>query len=214
MSPTQTATSYVPSVRGDAMLLTHGRKGAAEDLLIAGASVVLDGALGGHLEITGRRLLGFERRRVVAGPEVPGAPLLMAELRSQVLVSAPGDPWSWFDRAAVFAVDRIAAELGACDLTTPLRLSRARRVFRHETLIVSDSAEAAAFERLLDALAGHGTAPSIALGAILDRCDELEPLVGRRSARRLDASVATLPAAAQTFLAVLRDRRRRETLIA
>jgi hypothetical protein len=37
MSPTQTVTSYVPSVRGDGMLLTHGRKGSAEDLLIAGA---------------------------------------------------------------------------------------------------------------------------------------------------------------------------------
>ena len=82
MSPTQTITTYVPSVRGDGMLLTHGRKGAAEDLLLASAAVLLDGALGGHIEITGRKFLGFERRRVVAGPEVPGAPLLMADLRS------------------------------------------------------------------------------------------------------------------------------------
>jgi hypothetical protein len=175
--------------------------------------VVLDGALGGHIEISGRKVLGFERRRVVAGPEVPGAPLLMAELRSQVLLSTPDEPWAWFDRAAVFALDRISAELGACDLTTPLRLSRARRVFRHETLIVSESAESAALDRLLAALAGHGTPPSIALGAILHSCDELVPPAGRRSTRRLDASIRTLPAAAQTFLAVLKDQRRREAII-
>jgi hypothetical protein len=213
MGPTQTVTSYVPSVRGDAMLLTHGRKGAAEDLLIASASVVLDGALGGHIEITGRRFLGLERRRVVPGPEASGASVLMAELRSRVLLSTPEDPWGWFDRAAVFALDRVSAELGACDLTTPLRLSRARRVFRHETLIVSESAEAAALERLLDAVAGHGTPPSIALGAILHYCDELAPLVGRRSTRALETSVRTLPDAAQIFLAVLKEQRRREALI-
>ena len=53
MSRTRTAVTYVPSVRGDAMLLTHGRKGTAEDLLLAGASVVLDGALGGHIDWSG-----------------------------------------------------------------------------------------------------------------------------------------------------------------
>jgi hypothetical protein len=74
------------------MLLTHGRKGAAEDLLIASTSVVLDGALGGHVEITGRKFLGLERRRVVPGPEIPDAPLLMAELRSRVIEGTPDDP--------------------------------------------------------------------------------------------------------------------------
>lgn len=213
MSPTQTITTYVPSVRGDGMLLTHGRKGAAEDLLLASAAVLLDGALGGHIEITGRKFLGFERRRVVPGPEVPGAPLLMADLRSFVLRSTPDDPWGWFDRAAAFALDRSAAELDACGLTTPLRLSRARRIFRHETLIVSESAESAASERLLAALAGHGSPPSIALGATLHYCDELIPLVGLRETRRLEASIRTLPAAAQTLLSVLRNQRRRESMI-
>jgi Golgi phosphoprotein 3 (GPP34) len=213
MGPTQTVTTYVPSVRGDAMLLTHGRKGAAEDLLLASTSVVLDGALGGHIEITGRKFLGLERRRVVAGPEIPGAPLLMAELRSRVLLSTPADPRGWFDRAAAFALDRVSAELEVAGLTTPLRLSRARRSFRHETLIVSQSAESAALERLLAAVAGHGTPSSIALGAILHHCEELAPLVGRWSTRRLAASVRTLPPAAQTLLAVLKDQRRREAMI-
>src|SRR5690349_20771909 len=105
MSPTQTARTYVPSVRGNAMLLTHGRKGTAEDLRLVSASVVLDGALGGHIEVVGRRVLGIQRRRVVPGPERADAPLLMAELRARVAESAPDGPWGWFDRAAVFALE-------------------------------------------------------------------------------------------------------------
>jgi Golgi phosphoprotein 3 GPP34 len=214
MSPTQTARTYVPSVRGDAMLLTHGRKGTAEDLLLVSASVVLDGALGGHIDVVGRRFLGIERRRVVAGPEQPGAPLLMAELRSRVLEGTPDDPWGWFDRAAVFALERVSAELAGADVTTPLKLSSARRRLRHDTLIVSESAERAARRRLLDALAGSGSPESVALAAILLHTGLLSELAGRRETRRLEASVRDLPAAAQAFLSVLRDQRRREAQIA
>jgi hypothetical protein len=214
MGTTRTAVTYVPSVRGDAMLLTHGRKGTAADLLLAGASVVLDGALGGHIDVVGRRFLGIERRRVVAGAEVSDAPLLMAELRERVLASPPDDPWGWFDRAAVFALERVSAELAGGGVTTPLRLSRARRLFRHDTLIVSESAELAARDRLLAALAGEGSPESIALGALLHHTRLLTEVVGRRETRRLEASIRTLPAAAQTFIAVLRDQQRREALLA
>jgi hypothetical protein len=213
MSPTQTARTYVPSVRGDAMLLTHGRKGTAEDLLLAGAAVVLDGALGGHIDVVGRRFLGIERRRVVAGPEIADAPLLMAQLRSRVLAGTPDHPWGWFERAAAFAAEQVSAELEGAGLTTPLRLSRARRLLRHATLLVSESAEDAARERLSRALAGHGSPESIALGAILLHTGLLPEIAGRRDTRRLEASVRGLPAAAQIFLAVLRDRRRREAQI-
>jgi hypothetical protein len=214
MSPTQTARTYVPSVRGDAMLLTHGRKGTAEDLLLVSASVVLDGALGGHIDVVGRRFLGIERRRVVAGRELPDAPLLMAELRSRVLDGPPDDPWGWFDRTAVFALERVSAELAGADVITPLRLSRARRQFRHDTLIVSESAELSARRRLLQALAGAGSPESVALGAILLHTNLLTELMGRRDTRRLEHAVRDLPAAAQVFLSVLRDQRRREALIA
>jgi hypothetical protein len=213
MSPTQTARTYVPSVRGDAMLLTHGRKGTAEDLLLVSASVVLDGALGGHIDVAGRRFLGIERRRVVAGLEVLDAPLLMAELRERVLTGTPDDPWGWFDRAAVFALERVSAELAGAGVTTPLRLSGVRRLLRHDTLIVAEPAEAAARARLLAALAGKGLPQSIALGAILLHTGLLAEIVGRRETRRLESSVRELPPAAQIFLAVLRDQRRREALL-
>jgi hypothetical protein len=201
MGPTQT---YVPSVRGDAMLITHGRKGTAEDLLLAGAAVVIDAALGGHIDVEGRRLLGVERRRVVAGPELADAPPLLAELRLQVLAAAPDDPWGWIERAAAGALERVTAELDAAGLTTPLRLSRTPRFSRHETLIVAPSAEAAARARLQDALTGAGTPASIALGALL--CD----LGLRPDRRRLD--VRSLPPAAQVFLGVIKDQRRRESV--
>ena len=51
MSLTHTAVTYEPSVRGDAMLLTHGRKGTAEDLLLVAGALVIDGALGGHIDV-------------------------------------------------------------------------------------------------------------------------------------------------------------------
>ena len=35
----------------------------------------------------------------------------MAELRERVLAGTPDDPWGWFDRAAVFALERVSAEL-------------------------------------------------------------------------------------------------------
>jgi hypothetical protein len=195
------------------MLLTHGRKGTAEDLLLVACAVVVDGALGGHIDIVGRRLLGFERRRVVAGPELPGAPALMAELRARVAAAVPDEPWGWFDRAAGFALERVSTELASAGLTTPLRLSNTRRMLRHDTLIVSTSAEDAARRRLLDALAGRGSPSSIALAAILERLELLEEVSGaRRDTRRLQ--VGTLAPAAQVLLSVLADQRRREGVLA
>jgi hypothetical protein len=214
MSPTQTARTYVPSVRADAMLLTHGRKGTAADLLLGGASVLLDGALGGHIGVTGRSWLGIERRRVVAGPEVLDAPLLMAELRERVLARTPAEPWSWFEGTAVLALERVSAELAGAGVTTPLRLSRARRMFRHDTLIVSEAAEFAARQRVLAALAGEGGRASIALGAILLHTGLLTEIVGGRDTRRLASAVRGLDRAPQLLLAALRDARRRDTRIA
>src|SRR4051812_25315664 len=112
MSRTQTARNYRPSVCGDALLLTHGRMGTAADMLLVGASVLLDGALGGHIDVAGgRRFFGMRRRRVVPGCEIVDAPVLMAELRERVASGTPDHPAAWFDRAAILALERVSAEL-------------------------------------------------------------------------------------------------------
>jgi hypothetical protein len=98
---------YLPSVRGDALLLTRGRTGAAEDLLLISSAVVIDGVVGGHIDVTGNRRLGLDRRRIAPGVEVPGAPALMSDLRERVIVVAGDTPWGWFERAAVFALKRV-----------------------------------------------------------------------------------------------------------
>jgi hypothetical protein len=214
MSPTQTARSYVPSVRGDAMLLTHGRTGTASDLLLAGASVVVDGALDGHIGLAGRWWLGIDRRCVVAGPEVSTAPLLLADLRSRVLAGPSEGPWGWFERTAEFALERVSAELAGAGVTTPLRLSRARRMLRHDTLIVSDSAELAARERLLAALSGAGSRESIALGAVLLHSGLLTEVVGRRDTRRLQSAARLLEPDVRALLAALQAQPLRESRIA
>ncbi|HET6547374.1 MAG TPA: hypothetical protein VFG79_02880, partial [Solirubrobacter sp.] len=93
----RTTLAYAPSVRGDAMLLTHGREGTE---LLIGAALLLDGVLAGVIDVVGsgpdRRRPGavgafasvpeaLERRRVVAGAELPDTPSLLAELRDRVL---------------------------------------------------------------------------------------------------------------------------------
>lgn len=139
MSPTQTTATYEPSVRGDAMLLTHGRGG-----LVLGAAVLLDGVLEGSLDVLGDR-------RVVAGRRIAGAPLL-ADLRSRVLAAPPGSPHEWIVRATAFAPHRIACELIAAGAASPLD----RRFQRGFTLSVDARAEADARDRIASdpALAG------------------------------------------------------------
>jgi hypothetical protein len=144
-----TALTYVPTLRGDAMLLTHGREGT--DRLV-GAALLLDGVLEGVLDVAplaaqrrrdaygtfGPRL---ERRRVVPGPERATDPLL-AELRSRIQVGLPDTPRGWIDRTAAFAPARIAAELVHAAVAAP----HERRFLRGVS--VDPHAEAAARDRL------------------------------------------------------------------
>jgi hypothetical protein len=143
--------TYVPTLRGDAMLLTHGREGTER---LIGAALLLDGVLGGHLDVTTlaverrrdeRHAFGsrLERRRIVAGPERAEEPL-MAELRARVLAGPPDSPRGWIEKAALFAPTRVAAEIVATGAASPLE----RRFQRGFTLSVDARAEAAARERL------------------------------------------------------------------
>jgi hypothetical protein len=128
----------------------------------------------------------------------------MAELRRRVASEPPADPRTWIDRASLFALERVAAELAGAGVTTPLRLNGARRVLRHDTLLVSESAELGARARLLGALAGSGSPSSIALGAALHHTGLLTELVGPRDTRRLRSATRSLPVAAQAFIEALR----------
>src|SRR3954447_14243516 len=144
-----TALTYVPTLRGDAMLLTHGRQGTER---LVGAALMLDAVLEGVLDIAPlapqrRRepAVAFaprlDRRRVILGAERTSDPLL-AELRSRVQVGLPDTPRGWIDRTTAFAPQRIAAELVHAGVASPHE-HRFRR-----GVSVDPHAEAAARERL------------------------------------------------------------------
>src|SRR3954452_23087078 len=102
MSPLAAPPTYVPSIRGDAMLITHGREGTERLLAVA---LLLDAVLDGHLELAAAHL--------VAGPEPTDAAPLLADLRARVLEAPRASPRTWIHRAALFAPGRVAAELVA-----------------------------------------------------------------------------------------------------
>ena len=210
---------YVPCARGDALLLTTGRTGSAEDLLLISSAVVLDGVLGGHIHVTGNRRLGIERRRIAPGPPVAGAPALMEALRRQVVAVAGDTPWGWFERTSVYALKRTTDELveaGVALRNTPDPL---RRLFPHTTLHVDADARAAARERLGDVLTGGRAAPhAIALAGALHFCERLDDVaglrLGRRQLRAITDAARSLGSGPQAVLAVLQERRSRAERIA
>ena len=176
-----TALTYVPTLRGDAMLLTHGRQGTER---LVGAALLLDAVLEGVLDIAA---LATQRRRepagpcrVILGPERPDDPLL-AELRSRVQVGVPDTPRGWIDRTTAFAPQRIAAELIHAGVATPHE-QRFRR-----GVSVDAYAEAAARDRL-------DTHP--ALAAALYACGMTTPC--------LPPVTNFLPPAAVAIIAALR----------
>src|SRR5262245_54542232 len=135
---------YVPCVRGDALLLTRGRTGSAEDLLLIASAVVLDGVLDGHIHVTGHRKLGVERRRIAPGPAVAGAPPLMEALRRHVVAIAGGTPGSWFERTSLYALKRATEEVVEAGVATRFMPDRLLRLVPHPTLYVDPDAQAAA----------------------------------------------------------------------
>ena len=172
--------TYRPSVRGDAMLLTHGRKGTER---LIGAALLLDAILGGHLDVPAGC------RNVVAGLQDDDAPTLLADLRDRVLDAPAASTRTWIDRAAVFAPTRTAAELISAGLAAPL----AQRLQRTFTLSVEARVEYAARGRL----ACGGDPRSIALAAALH-------VHGGFGALAFPPPVHTLPTAAQAVIGALR----------
>jgi hypothetical protein len=140
--------TYAPTLRGDAMLLTHGAEGTER---LVGAALLLDAVLGGLLDVEGPYVVG--------GPERAEGPLT-AELRARVLAGPPESPRAWIERCALMAPTRVAAELVAAGVAAPLE----RRFQRRFTLSVDARAEAAARTRaaqdpVLGMLVGGWTLP-------------------------------------------------------
>jgi hypothetical protein len=202
-------STYVPTLRGDALLLSGGRRGAPDDTLVLAAAIVLEGALHGLIDVTGARRLGIDRRRVVPGPQTPGrdTPALLAELRERVERATPGTPWDWYERAAVFAFDRVSEELagaGAIERTEPPWW---RRIVRHRAIRILDTrARAAAAERVRAVQAGRAApAQDVVLAGLLYETGFL------RSAaeRALERARRELPPSPAALLDALTEARRR-----
>jgi Golgi phosphoprotein 3 GPP34 len=172
MSPLTAPPTYVPSIRGDAMLITHGREGTERLLAVA---LLLDAVLDGHLELAGAHL--------VAGPESTDAAPLLADLRVRVLEAPRASPRTWVHRVALFAPGRVAAELVAAGAAEPLP----RRFQRRFTLSVDAHAEADARRRVLDP-----SSPALAAALYVD---------GGFSASPFPPPLHTLPPAARAVLA-------------
>jgi hypothetical protein len=165
--------TYVPSIRGDAMLITHGRQGTERLLATA---LLLDAVLGGQLE------LAPGRSHLVAGGDCTDVPPLLADLCARVREASPAAPRVWIERAALFAPGRVAIELIAAGVAEPLP----RRFQRHFTLSVDAHAEAQARARLLDA-----SSPTLAAALYVH---------GGFSASAFPPPLHTLPPAARAIL--------------
>ena len=204
------AIATVPTVRADALLLTRGRN-QADDVLAVAAGVLLDAALAGVLDVTGRRVLGIDRRRV--HPAGESADPLLADLRRRIEAVKPDSPKGWCERAMVFAPGAVRDELLAAGAVEPVPGGLLQLVRRRAFQVCDDAALDAARGRARAGLQGAGPR-EVALAALLRETALFGRSAGgppsRRQGRALDAAIAGLPAAAQAILATLAEIRRRE----
>ncbi|HEX8122933.1 MAG TPA: hypothetical protein VF549_16905 [Solirubrobacteraceae bacterium] len=201
--------STPPTVRGDLVVLTAGRRGTDEDTVAVAGAVLLDAAISGVIDVTGRRVVGIDRRRVVAGPREP-ADALMADLRCRLDAVSADTPQGWIERVNVFGEDAVARELIDAGVAQPREVPWWKRLVRHRTLdIVDQEAVAAAAARLHDATSPVGAATAI----VLRETDMLGDVVGRRDGRRImkaaERTLSALPNAVQAVAATLHEHRRR-----
>lgn len=188
-------TAYLPhteiDIRAGAAALLAGRRRTDEVELCLAAAILLDGALAGVFTVTGRFVLGFDRRRVVPSgvPDPAWAPTI-ADLHRRIVAATEETPWGWCQRAAVFADARTRDELAG----RPLSADRARNV-------------------VLATLDGGGTRTGYALTRCLHETELLGEVVGGRRARDAERSIrrsgVVLPHAAGAVLITLAKRRRR-----
>jgi len=107
-----TALTHAPTLRGDALLLTHGRPGT--ERLVA-AALLLDGVVSGALDVSAASAR-FDRRYVVCGPQPTSDPLF-----TRVLADPPDTPRGCIHRISSWASMAIAIDLVSAGHATPCR---------------------------------------------------------------------------------------------
>jgi hypothetical protein len=125
--------------------------------------------------------------------------------------ATPETPWGWYERAAVFAFDRISDELVRAGAIERVEPPLWRRLIRHRAIRILDRRAADdAAERVKAVAKGRAATPSdIALAGLLRETDFLSAVVGRGRERRVDAARDELPPAVAACLDALAEARRR-----
>jgi hypothetical protein len=193
------ATTALP-VRWEATLLGGGWRGSADDDLLPVAGLLIDAGFEGAVALEGARVLGWDRRRLVAGESRAGI-RLVDDLIARVRKGTFATPYGWCERAAVFAPDAVNEELVELGLVEWREAGWLRRALRYKAFELLDSGarDAATARALLLRATGMlsrvvGSPPSRRIERALEERRQklapvpaavLEALDARR--RRLDA---------------------------
>ena len=213
------ATAALP-VRWDATLLGGGWRGSAEDDLLPAAGLLIDAGFEGAVTLEGARVLGWDRRRLVAGQSRAGI-RLVDDLVRRVGNAPFATPHDWCERAAVFAPDAVNEELVELGLVEWREAGWLRRVLRYKAFELLDGgARDAATARVRAAVADPDGAAdtAVALTLLLRATGLLPRIVGTPPSRRIERALEErrqeLPPVPAAVLEALDARRRRLDAIA
>jgi hypothetical protein len=207
------ATAALP-VRWEATLLGGGWRGSADDDLLPAAGLLIDAGFEGAVTLEGARVLGWDRRRLVAGQSRAGIQLV-DDLVARVGKATFATPYGWCERAAVFAPDAVNEELVELGLVEYREAGWLRKALRYKAFEILDvAAREAAATRVRDAVARPAHAPdsAVALALLLRSTDLLRRVAGatsRRTERALEARLTGMPPVVAAVLETLDARRRR-----
>jgi hypothetical protein len=200
------ATAALP-VRWEATLLGGGWRGSDDDDLLPAAGLLIDAGFEGAIALEGARVLGWDRRRLVAGESRAGI-RLVDDLVARVGKATFATPYGWCERAAVFAPDAVNEELVELGLVEWREAGWLRRALRYKAFELLDG-------DARDAVADPDGAPdtAVALALLLRATNLLGRVAGtppsRRTERALEERRQELPPVAAAVLEALDARRRR-----
>src|SRR3954469_15322308 len=184
------ATAALP-VRWEATLLGGGWRGSADDDLLPAAGLLIDAGFEGAVALEGARVLGWDRRRLVAGRSRAGI-RLVDDLVARVGKATLATPYGWCERAAVFAPDAVNEELVELGLVEWREAGWLRRALRYKAFELLDTgARDVAAARVRDAVADPDGAPdtAVALALLLRATGLLSRVAGAPPSRRIERAL-------------------------